>query len=68
MQDALFQVMKDKKFPLADENDFFWSKPACMDSRDQMRSWSSRVCTDLKESEHETGASFLWTGVGRFNS
>ena len=59
MQEALFQVMKEKKFPLADEAMFFWSKPACIDSRDQLTTWKSRVCEDLKEFEHETGTLLL---------
>jgi len=58
MQDGLYGTMFQHKFPLAEQEIIYWSKPSCWDSNDQISAWKKRQCGELSDPRYSPGCSW----------
>jgi len=55
MTEELYETMFQHRFPLAEAQVAYFSKPACWDSRNQISAWKKRECNELTDPRFSPG-------------
>jgi len=55
MTDELYDTMFQHRFPLAEAEATYFSKPTCWDSRNQISAWKKRECVELADPRYSPG-------------